>query len=943
MNNYDLDNCCDEDFKIVPLLERPTKVSKRETPFINSAMSLNNIKEIVSADNSDISSMNSDLVCDGVQMFYFSGKGAKDKMIEETTDKPFKVAYEIDYGESTSMCYNAYNSYDEFKEIIKEQHEEHMRFYELYNDSCLPECYDLDAGIKDVPNEKQDKKTFINRKIQQNMYNLYKEHGENFVIKKFLEHRKDFLTDFYPKYLKYEQGLETRFAISTSCDDSKFSVHIVVRNGLKFKHIDNLKYMLKKFQNYLQQQGEYIFDISIYSPARQMRMLGNTKNGQKRYLVKHHSCLDLDNEDFLFWSTKKGDRIYNIKIPEKKVKEIKVKEIKVKATEINFIENDVTDNKEMTQLLNLISSDCDYNKWGTVKQCIYDCTNGSDEGLEIFTNWSKKDNYTGFDEDECYKQWSSSHTRNYDVIPTLKKYAKDQNPDEYDKLYPFVSLLRKNELGLDGVEVDDKKIAENIVKDFTHNNLAKIYSLHSKGEIFYTTAYGWIIFNDESKIWTWGNDKTSLIEPISSFFSNIMKKYCEQYFNTHNLMKMSKNEEKDFLEKIKWNQKIKTNVGSSPFVKGIIEQIQSLLTKDNNFVDKFDAKPNLMAFSDGKCIDVLNKGEVRDIVKEDYIITTTGYPYPQRDGTFIQKWNDILNSLSDDKEQIKSLKTLLSLGFWGGNKNEIFAQLTGSGGNGKGLADTGIQVVYGNYYKSINSNQLTAYEKDNQRANSELASCRFARIVMATEPEDSYNGKKTTLKVPTLKKWTGGDVIQTRFLHKDVFRYTAKFTLMMQLNDLLDLSTNDDAIKRRMRIIELPFKFVEKTGQKLGENEFYRDDTLKTTIIQDNYRNALFYILLDTWLENNGRFYQSKKVKEITGEFFQNQNPVKLWFDEIYEFDRDSKISVTDLFNKFKNDNYDSTLSLTAFGRLLKECCKNKKSDGKMCYYCKRKPIINNG
>jgi len=280
----------------------------------------------------------------------------------------------------------------------------------------------------------------------------------------------------------------------------------------------------------------------------------------------------------------------------------------------------------------------------------------------------------------------------------------------------------------------------------------------------------------------------------------------------------------------------------------------------------------------------------------------------------------------------------MSLSLWGENKNEIFAQLTGSGGNGKGLLDTGMKTVYGKYYQSISASQLTEYEKDTQRANPELASCRFARLVMASEPQDSgSNGKSTTLKVPTLKKWTGRDIISTRFLHKDTFSFTAKFILMMQLNDLLDLSINDEAIKRRMKVVELPFKFVINDGRTLAENEKYRDETLKDTISQEKYRDALFYILLNTWLENKGIFYESKRVKEFTNEFFENQNPVKLWFDEHYENDDSGRITATDMFNSFKNDNYESILNTTSFGRLLKECCKSKRGKSGIFFLCKKK------
>jgi P4 family phage/plasmid primase-like protien len=513
----------------------------------------------------------------------------------------------------------------------------------------------------------------------------------------------------------------------------------------------------------------------------------------------------------------------------------------------------------------------------------------------------------------------------------------EDSPEEY------VEITKKNDSSRPKIVFVDDDIIEcgkKIYYDCTHNNLANLYADYSKGEIFYTSGYGWIIYNKESKIWSYDNDKVSLIFPISSFFCHIMKEYCDYYVKNKNVGEMTKKEEEEFLKSLNKLFKIKTNVGNSGFIKGVIEQIQSLLTKDNTFLDNFDNKPNLFAFSDGKCIDLLKNGEVREIGKEDFIITTCGYPYPQRDETFIAKWKTIINSLSDNTEQLKSIKSLMSLSLWGENTNEVFLRLTGSGGNGKGLLDTGMKKTYGKYYQSINASQLTEYEKDNQRANSELASCRFARLVMATEPPDSNsNGKATTLKVPTLKKWTGRDVIRTRFLNKNSFEYNAKFILMLQENTLIDLSVSDEAIQRRMKVVELPFKFVVNDGRTLGENEFFRDETLKDTISQDEYRDALFYILLDTWLENNGRFYESQKVKEITNEFFETQNPVKQWFEQFYENDIDNKITSTEMFNSFKNDNYDSILTQTSFGKLLKDCCKMKKTKSANCYLCKKKTV----
>jgi len=613
---------------------------------------------------------------------------------------------------------------------------------------------------------------------------------------------------------------------------------------------------------------------------------------------------------------------------------VKVKEKRKKKTnDDRNVEEKLIECRKLLPLLSQNRVD-EYDDWMKLGWCLFNIAQGCNEGLDL---WDEKSQESSkYDAGSCEEKWEKMNVKEDGLnIGSLKQWAKEDSPVEYELLY------KKNNFP-EFVFIDDDIIecGEKIVNECTHNNLAKIYADYSKDESFYTTGYGWIIYDKESKTWSYDNDKVSLIFPISSFFCDIMKEYYNYYIKSQNLKEMSSKEEEEFHKTIKNYSKIKKDVGNSGFIKGVIEQIQSLLTKDNSFLDNFDNKPNLFAFSDGKCIDLLKNGQVREIVKEDFIITTCGYPYPKRDQTYITICNNIIKSLSNDPEQIKSIKSQMSLPLWGENTNEVFVRLTGSGGNGKGLLDTIMKIVYGPYYKSINASQLTEYEKDNQRANSELASCRFARLVMATEPPDSNsNGKAATLKVPTLKKWTGRDTITTRFLHKQSFDFIAKFILMLQENNLTDLSVNDEAIQRRMKIVELPFKFVVNDGRTLGKNEFFRDETLKDTIKQDKYRDAFFYILLDTWVENTGRFYESQKVKEITSEFLETQNPVKPWFEEFYDNDDNNKITATEMFNSYKNYNYDTVLTSTSFGTLLKQCCKSKKSKSASVYLCKKKPV----
>jgi phage/plasmid-associated DNA primase len=588
---------------------------------------------------------------------------------------------------------------------------------------------------------------------------------------------------------------------------------------------------------------------------------------------------------------------------------------------------------EVKEYLSLISADCGYKQWFAIAQVIYNIfDDNEEEAYHIFNKWSSTCEEK-YNEIQCQQLWKTIKKSN-STIKTLSFYAKTENPEEYAKLNrkthkPKIIFVDHDITLIDKLYNDSNGLG--------HHDFATIYKEANRDDIIFTTGYGYIIFDETTKLWSFNNTKNKLIYPLCQFFTKIMKKYQD-----HKITEFD--DEKDLkikAKKFKILTDIISNCGNTTFMNGVIAQLEGILTKPNSFVDIFDSKPHLFAFSDGYCIDMSKNGEKRKIEKEDYIMTTCGYPYPEKNEEIIKDANDILWSLTENEEQDKSLKSLMSLGFYGKNINELFIQMTGSGGNGKGLCATIMNNIYGSYYKEISPDQLTEYDKDKGRANSELADCRFARIVMTTEPKD---GRDATLKTPMLKRWTGNDKIQARYLHKDAFEYTPKFTLMMQLNDQMDLSTCDDAIKRRLRVLGLEFSFVDDVGQELQPFEKFKDTTLKNKISQREFTDAFCHIMIDTYLREKGKFYESVKVKAKTSEFFDTQNPVKQWFLENYvACDEYEGISFfgREMFNKFRDDYPNKHLTETAFGRLLKEICKTKKTKKGQVYYCKRQSLVN--
>lgn len=534
-------------------------------------------------------------------------------------------------------------------------------------------------------------------------------------------------------------------------------------------------------------------------------------------------------------------------------------------------------------------------------------------GFDVFDRISKQSGYKYYSKSECESKFNDFEPRNEGEsklgMKRLIEWAKEDNPKETDKIL----------MG---------DLATNILKNSSHFNCAELLSMYIDGEIFYTSAFGWIIFDKVKKIWTYNNKKEDLVYYVSKFFSLVINARIKFLSNK------KEQTDKDKEDLIAFTKLLKT-VGSCGWALGVITQLQGIVNEDNKLIEKFDNNPALIAFSDGKVIDLKNEGKVREMTKEDYIMTTTGYPYPAKRQTDIDEVMKFVEGLHDDREMTDSVLTMMSNALYGKNINNNFFVWTGSACNGKGTLDALFRTTLGNYYSTMDISQLTAYAKESDRANSGLASTRFARCVMVSEPEVS-NDSETTLKVGTIKKFTGEDPITARFLHRDSFTFTPKFTLYLQCNDIPKLSKKDGGIERRMKIIEFPFKFNGQEGQELDENQKIGDPFIKETVTSDRFRNAFIHILVNTWVKHKGKFFIPQKVIASTNEYLSEQNPIREWFFENYELDQEGRMNSEELMTAYNNQTYDK-LNSKMFGRYLKEVCKQIKSGGKMKYLCKPK------
>lgn len=164
------------------------------------------------------------------------------------------------------------------------------------------------------------------------------------------------------------------------------------------------------------------------------------------------------------------------------------------------------------------------------------------------------------------------------------------------------------------------------------------------------------------------------------------------------------------------------------------------------------------------------------------------------------RWDAFLDDVTGGQEDFKRyLQKLAGYALTGSTREQMLAFLYGPGGNGKSVFTNVLTNVLGSYARTSGMDVFLASR--GERHKTEVARLAGARLVTATETEDGRKWDKA--RVSDL---TGGTPIAARFIGKDFFEFTPKFTLLLSGNHRPETSTVDDALKRRLHILPFTFK-----------------------------------------------------------------------------------------------------------------------------------------
>lgn len=308
-----------------------------------------------------------------------------------------------------------------------------------------------------------------------------------------------------------------------------------------------------------------------------------------------------------------------------------------------------------------------------------------------------------------------------------------------------------------------------------------------------------------------------------------------------------------------------------------ILKVLAAFMEDNEFEDKLDANPNLLAFEN--CVRVLRDvpgGEpkgLRPIRPDDYITLTTGYSYYGKgDPAKLQKVLAFMDGLYVSDAVKTYVLRMLAECVHGIKAAETLECWVGFGRNGKGTMTVLCKTAFGHYMYQPDAAVLCTKRKAGG-TQTEVLGFKGIRIAIVSEADD--------MDTQIIKDLTGNDRMQARGCYMTkCCHWDPQHRLVIQTNLALKLEVGDFTTER-VRVTDHPHKFTANPVP--GTNQRPIDFTLKTWMKDPEYGRAFMHHLLELFDQHDGTYNQPPpEVLSASKEAMDNANLVAEWFNQEY-------------------------------------------------------------
>lgn len=230
-------------------------------------------------------------------------------------------------------------------------------------------------------------------------------------------------------------------------------------------------------------------------------------------------------------------------------------------------------------------------------------------------------------------------------------------------------------------------------------------------------------------------------------------------------------------------------------------------------------------------------------------------------------WLQCMNTWTRGDEALQNyLQSVVGYCLSGSIREQQFMFLYGSGRNGKGVFLNTVSGIMSTYARVCPADVFTA-SKFGESHTTGLAGLMGCRLAVATETESNSRWAESRLKLATGETENGK--ISARFMRRDYFDYTPQFKLLISGNHKPHLTSVDEAIRRRLRLI--PFEVT------IPESECDKKLPAKLKL---EWPAILGWFIQGCANWQRDGLKAPACVQEKTDEYMAEQDTMGLWIDE---------------------------------------------------------------
>lgn len=239
--------------------------------------------------------------------------------------------------------------------------------------------------------------------------------------------------------------------------------------------------------------------------------------------------------------------------------------------------------------------------------------------------------------------------------------------------------------------------------------------------------------------------------------------------------------------------KLISYVESSMGINNMTRELRALAGIAANIED-FDQHPHLLAVRNG-VVD-LETGTLRPYstdTKPLYLMRRVELDY--RADARCPRWEEFLTEIFAGQPSLPGYaQRLVGYGVTGLTSEQCFGVLWGTGANGKSVFTETLSAVFRGI--TTTTSFATFESKPGGGIRNDLAALKGARLVITSEGEQ---GK--AMDEAAIKRLTGQDSIDARFLYKETFEFKPTFLILMASNYRPNFRGQDEGLWRRVKLI----------------------------------------------------------------------------------------------------------------------------------------------